>query len=34
MPVIVAAVEAEATLGEISDRFRTVFGTYQETFTF
>jgi methylmalonyl-CoA mutase, N-terminal domain len=30
MPVIVAAVEAEATLGEISDRMRAVFGTHRD----
>ena len=29
---IVVAVEALATLGEISDRLRTVFGLYRETF--
>ena len=33
MPAIITAVEAYATLGEIADRLRTVFGTYQETFT-
>jgi methylmalonyl-CoA mutase N-terminal domain/subunit len=32
MPVIVEAVEAYATVGEIADRMRTVFGTYHETF--
>ncbi len=31
VPVIVTAVEADATLGEISDAMRVVFGTYQET---
>jgi methylmalonyl-CoA mutase N-terminal domain/subunit len=31
MPYILDAVRAYATLGEISDAFRTVFGTYQET---
>ena len=31
MPAIVAAVAAEATLGEISDRMRAVFGSYQES---
>ncbi len=31
MPRIIAAVEAYATLGEIADRMRTVFGEYQET---
>ncbi|MGE0887017.1 MAG: methylmalonyl-CoA mutase [Blastocatellales bacterium] len=30
MPAIIAAVEAYATLGEIADRMRTVFGEYQE----
>ena len=30
MPKIVAAVEASATVGEISDRLRTVFGEYRE----
>src|SRR5438067_4331890 len=30
MPRIVAAVEAHATVGEISDAMRTVFGEYQE----
>ena len=34
MPAIVAAVEAEATLGEIADRMRAVFGAYHETFAF
>jgi methylmalonyl-CoA mutase N-terminal domain/subunit len=34
MPAILAAVEAEATLGEIADRMRAVFGTYHETFAF
>jgi methylmalonyl-CoA mutase N-terminal domain/subunit len=29
MPVILAAVEARATLGEIADRMRAVFGTYR-----
>ncbi len=32
MPAILDAVEAAATLGEISDRLRIVFGTYHETF--
>jgi methylmalonyl-CoA mutase N-terminal domain/subunit len=32
MPAIVEAVEAYATVGEISDRMRAVFGTYHETF--
>jgi methylmalonyl-CoA mutase N-terminal domain/subunit len=31
MPKIVAAVEAFATVGEISDAMRRVFGEYQET---
>jgi methylmalonyl-CoA mutase, N-terminal domain len=31
MPVILAAVKAEATLGEISDALRDVFGEYRET---
>ena len=31
MPSIVAAVKAEATLGEISDALRDVFGEYRET---
>ena len=31
MPKIVAAVEAYATVGEISDAMRGVFGEYQET---
>jgi methylmalonyl-CoA mutase N-terminal domain/subunit len=31
MPRIVAACEAYATVGEISDRLRTVFGEYHET---
>jgi methylmalonyl-CoA mutase N-terminal domain/subunit len=34
MPPIVAAVEAEATLGEVSDRLRSVFGTHHESFAF
>jgi methylmalonyl-CoA mutase N-terminal domain/subunit len=34
MPPIVAAVEAEVTLGEISDRLRSVFGVHHESFTF
>jgi len=33
VPPIVAAVEAKATLGEISDAMRVVFGEYQETAT-
>ena len=31
MPPILAAVEAEATVGEISDVLRRVFGEYRET---
>jgi methylmalonyl-CoA mutase N-terminal domain/subunit len=31
MPPILAAVKAEATLGEISDALRDVFGEYRET---
>jgi methylmalonyl-CoA mutase N-terminal domain/subunit len=31
MPKIVNAVEAQATVGEISDAMRAVFGEYQET---
>jgi methylmalonyl-CoA mutase N-terminal domain/subunit len=31
MPVVIAAVEARATLGEISDALRRVFGEYQDT---
>jgi methylmalonyl-CoA mutase N-terminal domain/subunit len=31
MPHIVAAVKAEATLGEISDALRDVFGEHRET---
>jgi len=33
MPPIVAAVEAHATLGEISDALRSVFGSFEETAT-
>jgi methylmalonyl-CoA mutase N-terminal domain/subunit len=33
MPHIVTAVEAYATLGEISDRLRAAFGVYHEAFT-
>jgi len=33
VPPIVAAVEARATLGEIADAMRSVFGEYQETAT-
>ena len=32
MPPIVEAVERLATLGEISDRLRDVFGTFHESF--
>jgi methylmalonyl-CoA mutase N-terminal domain/subunit len=31
MPVILAAVKAQATLGEVSDALREVFGEYRET---
>jgi methylmalonyl-CoA mutase N-terminal domain/subunit len=31
MPNILAAVKASATLGEISDALRDVFGEYRET---
>jgi methylmalonyl-CoA mutase N-terminal domain/subunit len=31
MPVLIAAVKADATLGEIIDEMKTVFGTYEET---
>jgi methylmalonyl-CoA mutase N-terminal domain/subunit len=34
MPPILAAVESHATLGEISDALRAVFGIYRETFAF
>jgi methylmalonyl-CoA mutase N-terminal domain/subunit len=34
LPPILAAVEAHATLGEISDRLRTVFGVHRESFAF
>jgi methylmalonyl-CoA mutase N-terminal domain/subunit len=34
VPAILAAVEAETTLGEIADRMRAVFGAYHETFAF
>jgi len=34
MPSILAAVEAEATLGEIADRLRGVFGTHREASVF
>jgi methylmalonyl-CoA mutase N-terminal domain/subunit len=33
VPSIIAAVEARATVGEIADAMRAVFGTYQETAT-
>ncbi len=29
MPAVQAGVEAHATVGEISDRLRTVFGSYR-----
>jgi methylmalonyl-CoA mutase N-terminal domain/subunit len=31
VPAIIAAVQARATLGEIADAMRRVFGEYQET---
>jgi methylmalonyl-CoA mutase N-terminal domain/subunit len=34
MPPILTAVECDATLGEISNALRRVFGSYQESFTF
>ena len=34
MPPILTAVESYATLGEIADRLRAVFGTHRETFAF
>jgi len=34
MPPILAAVESYATLGEIADRLRAVFGLHHETFAF
>jgi methylmalonyl-CoA mutase N-terminal domain/subunit len=34
MPCILAAVEAEATLGEISDTLRDVYGEFRESFSF
>jgi methylmalonyl-CoA mutase N-terminal domain/subunit len=34
MPPVLAAVESYATLGEIADRLRAVFGRHQETFAF
>jgi len=30
MPLILAAVKAEATVGEVADAMRSVFGEYQE----
>jgi len=30
VPPIIAAVEARATVGEIADRMRTVFGEYED----
>jgi methylmalonyl-CoA mutase N-terminal domain/subunit len=33
VPPIIAAVEAGATVGEISDAMRTVFGEFEETAT-
>ena len=33
VPPIIAAVEAKATVGEISDALRTVFGEFTETAT-
>ena len=33
MPAIIAAVEARATVGEISDAMRRVFGEHEETTT-
>jgi methylmalonyl-CoA mutase N-terminal domain/subunit len=34
MPAILAAAEAEATLGEIADRLRAVFGTHRDAAAF
>jgi methylmalonyl-CoA mutase N-terminal domain/subunit len=34
MPPVLFAVEQDATLGEIADRFRAVFGSHRETFAF
>jgi len=31
MPFLISAAASEATLGEISDSLRAVFGTHQET---
>jgi methylmalonyl-CoA mutase N-terminal domain/subunit len=33
VPAIIRAVEAYATVGEIADAMRSVFGTYQEAAT-
>jgi len=33
VPTIIAAVEAKATVGEIADAMRTVFGEFEETAT-
>ena len=33
VPPIIAAVESRATVGEISDAMRSVFGEYKETAT-
>jgi methylmalonyl-CoA mutase N-terminal domain/subunit len=33
VPPIIAAVKADATIGEISDALRTVFGEHRESFT-
>ena len=33
VPPIIGAVEAHATVGEIADAMRAVFGVYQETAT-
>jgi methylmalonyl-CoA mutase N-terminal domain/subunit len=33
MPFFIAAVKAEATMGEISDVLRDVYGIYQESVT-
>ena len=34
VPPIIAAVEAKATVGEIADAMRAVFGEYEETATY
>jgi methylmalonyl-CoA mutase N-terminal domain/subunit len=34
MPLLVEAVEASATLGEICERLRAVFGVHQPSVTF